>query len=107
MPSQEWTLAMWDMDIKIRTVQVQMISDQKENKFKPNCPECLQKVQTSGQNNAGPQHSMGQRAISGPVLPATQLMDGRPRHAGHAILGFLRVSREAATTYQPIATTSK
>lgn len=51
-----------------------------------------------------------QRAISGPVLPANQFMNTRPRPAGHVILGSLRASQEAgdltsiseATTYQPL-----
>lgn len=116
-PAKNVGLAMWDMDSKIRTVQFQMTSDQKKNR-KRSSRQTAQSVFRKSKHQVKtmqyPSTLWDQRAISGPVLPATQLLAGRPSHAGHAIWGFLRVSEARdftsilkATTYQPIITTSK
>lgn len=111
MTNQEWTWAVQDMDTKIKRIQVQMISDQKRKGAQARIHREFSERPNIRPKQSRPLAPHGTREpISGPVLPGNQFMDGRPRRAGHVILGFLRVSQEAgdltstskATTYQPI-----
>lgn len=89
MPSQGWSVAMQNTNVKTRTVQVPMIS---------NCQGRSSSIKTahgdSGKFKIRPKQSRPltpSGTTSGSGL-ANQAMDGRHSRAGHVISGSLRVS---------------